>query len=204
MPDREKIFRGEFARFLLSLGMAAVVITVLGLYFINKLFNRPHTSPRVDFSQALKETLLTTEAPASPNTVRVFFTTNGRHLSAEVLELSRSLTPYERIDRLLTRLMKGPTNRYFEPVLPANVSLRAMYILEDRLVVDFSKELSQNFHGGLMAEMLAVYSIADTIILNVPEIKQVQILIDGEMRATLAGGIDLSAPLGANINLIRW
>jgi spore germination protein GerM len=79
-----------------------------------------------------------------------------------------------------------------------------MYILEDRLVVDFSKELSQNFHGGLMAEMLAVYSIADTIILNVPEIKQVQILIDGEMRATLAGGIDLSAPLGANINLIRW
>lgn len=194
----------DFARFLAALGAAAVIVTALGLYFIHRMTSRPLSMPRIDFSKALKETIVKAESPVSPNTARIFFTTDGRYLSAEAMELPRDLSAYERLSRIMERLLGGPTSRYFEPILPDGANLRGMYLLNDKLVIDFSKEISTNLHDGIVAEMLALYSIVNSVVLNIPEIRQVQFLIEGEERSTLGGEVDISAPLGANLNLIRW
>ena len=51
--------------------------------------------------------------------------------------------------------------------------------------------------------MMTIWSIVNTLVLNVPEIEAVKILIGGGEAETLAGHIDLSRPLRANMPLVR-
>ena len=52
-------------------------------------------------------------------------------------------------------------------------------------------------------ERLSIYSIVNSLILNVSEIQMVKILINGKDALTLAGHIDLRFPLKADMLLIR-
>jgi spore germination protein GerM len=61
--------------------------------------------------------------------------------------------------------------------------------------IDFSQELSQGHPGGPWAEMLTLRSIMQTVMTNVPEIKRVQMLIEGREVETLAGHVDIRRPL---------
>jgi len=202
--DDNKNKRGISIRFLITLGVAALALIVIGVYFVYRLFETPPPGSQLDFSQVMRQKLQVQESPVSPNTARIFFTTDGRHLSAEFMELSRDLTPYERITRLLNRLTRGPASKYFEPILPENTTLRGVYVVDDEAIVDFTRNLEKNFRGGIINEMLIVYSIVNTVILNVEGVTRVQILIEGEVKPSLGGEIDISAPLGANLNLVRW
>ena len=53
-----------------------------------------------------------------------------------------------------------------------------------------------------MTEMLAVYAIVNSVVLNVPEISAVGILINGGPLETLNGHVDLRRPLLADSSLI--
>lgn len=202
--DDNKNKRGDLLRFIIALGAAALVAAAIGVYFVYRLFETQPSGSQMDLSRVLQEKLKVQEALVSPNTARIFFTTEGRHLSAEFIQLSGELTPYERITRLLDRLTRGPVSKYFEPVLPEKTTLRGVYVVDDEAILDFSRDLEKNFQGGIVSEMLTVYSIVNTVILNVEGVRRVQILIEGEVKASLAGEMDISAPLGVNLNLIRW
>ena len=52
--------------------------------------------------------------------------------------------------------------------------------------------------AGSSTELLLAYGVVDSIILNCPEVKAVQILFGGREVSTLAGHLDLSRPLGLN------
>ncbi len=56
--------------------------------------------------------------------------------------------------------------------------------------------------GGSSEELLAVYAIVNSVVLNVLEIERVGILVGGEPVQTLNGHIDLTRPLPPNIDLI--
>ncbi len=204
MTDNDKKKGGDFLRFLVTIGAAALVVIILGLYSLHRIFEVGPSPSRLDFSHVITGRLLLSKAPVSPDTARVFFTTDGRHLSAEVVEIPEDLTLYQRTHRLLTRLLKAPESKYFQPVLPDDVKVRGLYLVDDAVTVDFSKGLTENFRGGIITEMLMVYSIVDTIVLNVQEVNRVQILIGGKVVPTLGGEVDISRPLGANLNLVRW
>ena len=51
--------------------------------------------------------------------------------------------------------------------------------------------------------MLTVYSIVNSLIINIPSIKQVKLLIDGSDIDTLAGHLDVQNPIPANMLIIR-
>ena len=196
--------RGNLLRFVIALGAIALVAAAIGVYFIYRLFETQSSASQMDLSRVLQGKLRVQEAPVSPNTARIFFTTDGRYLSAEFIELPGELTPYERITRLLDRLMRGPVSKYFEPVLPEKTTLRGVYVVDDEAILDFSRDLEKNFQGGIVGEMLAVYSIVNTVILNMEGVGRVQILIEGEVKSSPAGEMDISAPLGVNLNLVKW
>ena len=196
--------RQILVRFLITLAAFVLGASIVGVYFIYRLFEIRQTGTHADFSQVTQGKLKVGEAPVSPHTARIFFTTDGRHLSAEFFDLPEDLTPYERITRLLDRLIRGPKSKYFEPVLPDKTSLRGVYIVDNEAILDFSGDLGKNLPGGISPELLAVYSIVNTVILNVEGVNKVQILVEGETLPTLAGEIDISAPLGANPSLVKW
>jgi hypothetical protein len=56
--------------------------------------------------------------------------------------------------------------------------------------------------GGAWTEVLAVYSLVNTLVENFSDVKQVQILIDGNESETLAGHVDISRPLMSRIQLL--
>ncbi len=73
---------------------------------------------------------------------------------------------------------------------------------EDTLVVDFRESLVKNHPGGSSAEMATIYSLANTLTANFPEIKKVKILIEGKQRESLKGHIGLREAFYANNDMI--
>ena len=59
------------------------------------------------------------------------------------------------------------------------------------------------FPGGSTGEILTIYSIVDTLTLNFPEIKDVQILVEGRKKDTIAGHIDITTPLAPDKQIIK-
>jgi spore germination protein GerM len=87
--------------------------------------------------------------------------------------------------------------------VPPGTRLRQIYVLEDGTAyVDFSVDLRDGISGGSMEEILTVYSIVDSVALNVPEIQRVGILINGEPVESLNGHLDLRYPLSPDLSLI--
>jgi hypothetical protein len=68
--------------------------------------------------------------------------------------------------------------------------------------VDLSKEAAEGQREGSDAELLAVYSIVNSITVNFPSVPRVQILIDGHPAATLAGHVDISRPLPSDMTFL--
>lgn len=92
---------------------------------------------------------------------------------------------------------KGQTN-----VIPKKAKLRSVTVKDGVATVDFSKELQQNFSGGSTGEEMLVGSIVNTLT-DFPEVKKVQILIDGASVETLSGHLDLSEPLPRMTELLK-
>ncbi len=104
---------------------------------------------------------------------------------------------------VIQALIKGPQKGLLQTI-PADTKLRAIYITPDNVCyVDLSEAVSKNHPGGSNSEMLTIYSIVNSLILNVSEINRVKILIDGNEAPTLAGHVNLQFPLKAHMLLIR-
>lgn len=102
---------------------------------------------------------------------------------------------------VIMELVKGPHSDLISP-LPPGTQLRQLYIDGQGIAyVDFTAELRDRHPGGSNAELLAVYSIVDTLACNFEQIKQVKILVDGSEVDTLGGHIDLRRPLKPRLNL---
>jgi len=104
---------------------------------------------------------------------------------------------------IVEALIDGPRDALTRTI-PEGTILRAFHVLENGTAyVDLSKEIRENHTGGARSELMTVYSLVNSIVLNVTEVDAVKILIDGQEETTLAGHIDLRYPFTANMLLIR-
>ncbi len=125
------------------------------------------------------------------------------HLAAESRQIAQSESPSRKVRTLLDALLAGPREGLVRAV-PEGLSLRAAFVTGDRIAyVDFEKRPEAQLQMGAFSELLALYSIVNTLVLNLPEIEAVQILLDGREASTLAGHIDLTDPFKPNMLLIR-
>ena len=100
-------------------------------------------------------------------------------------------------------LLKGPQKGLLQ-TLPDGTALNALYVTPDKVCyVDFSGAVRSNHPGGSNSELLTIYSVVNSLILNIPEIDQIKILIDGNETSTLAGHIDLQKPVKAYMLIVR-
>ncbi len=116
----------------------------------------------------------------------------------KILPESRSLTwaqaDPDRIRQVVLALAEGSHQGYGR-VLPASTSVRAVFLSADGTAfLDLSSDLLGEFEPGIESETLAIYSIVDSIALNIPSVKRVQFLIQGQEVETLDGHADLTVP----------
>lgn len=109
----------------------------------------------------------------------------------------------KEIKAVLEELIKGPKDKNLSPTISPETEIRAVYIKDGIIYVDFSSSLREKHPGGTTGELLTIYSIVDTLLDNFPSYSRVQILIQGEPQATLVGHIDIRRPLSLNSDIIK-
>lgn len=86
--------------------------------------------------------------------------------------------------------------------IPAGTKLLGVFVSErNEAFVDLDSTVRTKHPGGSMNELFTVYTIVNAIAANLPDIQQVQLLIDGREVDTLAGHVDLRRPLRKNESL---
>ena len=136
-------------------------------------------------------------APIRTLIVEVYFPSaeeNG--LVAEAREIFATSAPGDRAKQIVADLISGPVTELAVRGLPRDTRLRQIYVLENGVAyLDFTDELRNGLGGGSNEELLAIYSIVDSVVLNVPEIRRVGILINSKPVDTLNGHMSLRRPL---------
>ncbi|MEW6320638.1 MAG: GerMN domain-containing protein [Acidobacteriota bacterium] len=91
----------------------------------------------------------------------------------------------------------------FASAVPAGSRLRGLFVSARReAFVDLDGGVRAAHTGGSRHELLTVYAIVNAITMNLPDVQQVQILVDGREVDTLAGHVDLRRPLRKNEELL--
>jgi spore germination protein GerM len=143
-------------------------------------------------------------APVQKSPVHLYFADrNSYFLMAEQRVVLHPADPVGLADAIVKALIKGPQKGLVKTI-PADTRLKAIFITPDgTCYIDLSEAVRKNHPGGSRSELLTLYSMVNSLVLNVPQIERVQILIDGNQAPTLAGHIDLQVPVKADMLLIR-
>jgi len=101
-------------------------------------------------------------------------------------------------------LVKGSANPSLPPLLPADTVVRSAFLLPDGTAfVDLGgPTLAGGWGTGTHRELMAIYSVVQTVTANFPEAKRVRILINDEPAETLAGHISLARALAPMPSLV--
>lgn len=135
------------------------------------------------------------EAPASPSflsdqnrrEIVLFFQESGsEYLGPErrKIFLTNSLT--DQAKQIVIELINGPQDADLLPTLPRETQVRGLYL--DRsgtAYVDLSAEVESLHPGGTAEEIGTIFSLVNSLTYNLPVIKRVHLLVDGEERETL-------------------
>lgn len=125
------------------------------------------------------------------------------YLSAETRSLSHSPGPAALARAIVEALIVGPASDRARTI-PEQTVLDGIYIDDVATAyVDLSAAVVDAHPGGAHSELMTVFSIVNSLILNVPQIKRVKLLVGGRDASSLAGHIDLRQPLTANMLIVR-
>lgn len=128
---------------------------------------------------------------------------NNSYLKSELRVMQQPRDPVEFGRAIVEALIEGPQKGLIRTI-PAGTQLSAIYIDANQVCyIDLSETVRKKHPGGTHSELLTIYSMVNSLILNVSEIKRVKILVEGNEAATLAGHIDLQFPFKAYMLLIR-
>ena len=98
-------------------------------------------------------------------------------------------------ERALEELIAWEGADTVSPV-PAEAGIREVWVSPGGIAyVDFDQAFYDFGGGGALGELHAVYGVVSTLVISFPEIRAVQIMIEGQQVDTLAGHVDLSRPL---------
>lgn len=132
-----------------------------------------------------------------------FSDADNRFLTAEYRTLGLSDTVTQRLTDIMEALIEGPRGP-LSPTMPAGTKVLALYVTQAGIAyVDFNRAITENHPGGTFSELLTIFSIVNTLALNIPQIEAVKILIEGREAKTLAGHIDIRHPFRPNMLIIK-
>jgi spore germination protein GerM len=136
-------------------------------------------------------------------TVTLYFSEEKEeYLAGEKREILNKGNAQEEAKEVIQELIKGPKGKLIR-TLPPRTKLLALRIDEKGVAeVNFDKTLSRDHPGGSSAEIMTVYSIVNSLTFNFPQIKEVQILIEGRGEG-ITGHLVMDRPMASKADLIK-
>jgi len=194
-----KLVSKRKGRFWLLL-VAAILLGFGASFFLGKLFlprsESVSPSSRVSDSISVQE--------AITRKVHLYFADRkGNYLQAEERKILAEDT-ISAIEAIIAALLEGPDDPKLVSTIPAGSRLLHIFVTDDGTAyLDFSSELSRLHPGGITAERLTLYTIVNSLVLNLEQVERVQLLFEGKPASTLSGHLDIRQAKTANLLLVR-
>lgn len=135
--------------------------------------------------------------------VTLFFSdADGLYLKAEKQVIEKG-DPATEAGSAIKALLNGPKDPKLAKTLPDGTKLLSVRINGTVATVDLSAEVITRHEGGSSGELQTIYSVVNTLAVNFPAIKEVQILVEGKKEDTIAGHIDITQPLGPDMKTVK-
>jgi len=140
---------------------------------------------------------LNAENKVAVRPVTLFFEGPDMLLVRETRDVALPENPAGALSIVARELLKGSANAGVPHIFPRDTVVRATFLLPDGTAfVDLGgNTLAQGWGTGSHEELMAVYSVVQTVTTNFPDAKRVRILINDEPAETLAGHVNLSRAL---------
>ncbi len=181
--------------YLALIGCAMLIAVGVGWY----LAKRSDPLPSYGIPAAGPETPVFQKRP-----VHLYFGgSQGRYLTAEQRIVDQPEDAVLAGKQMIEALIAGPREGGSR-TLPPDARIRAFFITDDSTAyLDFEADSFDHHPKGVGAELLSIYSIVNSLVLNVEAIRSVKILLGGQETATLAGHVDLSHAFKADMLWVR-
>lgn len=147
------------------------------------------------------------EAPLSPNlakenkvavrTVTLYYEAPTLMLVSERRDVALPENRAGALAIVVRELFKGSANASVPRLFPEDTVVRGAFLLPDGTAfVDLGgPTLAQGWGAGTHQELMAVYSLVETVTANFAEVTRVRVLVEGVPAETLAGHISLAKSL---------
>ena len=179
---------------------AAILVSVVAIFIGWRLGQRDRAPSEVDQPEMPQIEILEGETLSAA----LFFPGPGGRLFAEERELPAQADLVALSRAILDELLAGPVTEDLFPALPPEITVEWLHLSPTGVLfvdLEFSGEAPYPSWGSRQ-EMLAVYSVVNTLLANVPEIGSVVLLRNGQQRPTFAGHLDTSRPLLTNQQIV--
>jgi spore germination protein GerM len=186
--SRKKGKGGKFLVLLILIGIGASMVYLFRQEIVHSL------SPLLEKWNILEK---------KKEIVLYFSDRDGEYLIGEKRRITKKPDLKEEAKEAIIELIKGPREP-LTPTLPPRTKCLNLRLDEKGVaVVNFNKAFSKDHPGGSSAEIMTTYSIVNSLTLNFPKIKQIQILVEGKPIETIAGHLSLKQPISPNPSLIK-
>lgn len=177
--------------------LAAITLTVFGslIFLFVTLFDSlyPPVTGKGDKASARREKI----------PVMLYFSdANERFLVPEKRHIPKEKDTAGQAKEMVKALLEGSKTQLIN-TFPPHTELQSVKIEGDsKMYVSFNKSFVKNHPKGSTSEMATIYSLTNTLTANLPDIKEVTMLVDGKELSTIGGHVDTRRPFTNNKDLL--
>lgn len=184
-------------------GILTITVLAAGFFGLRFLLQKSDNSVQIEETDSKTQKAL--KANSSIENQLVFqYTADGFTLTKVALKIKVSKKAEKRYKEILEVYLKGPYEKKYQGFYDNKIKIKGTYVEKNILILDLSHSFADRFEGkSLNTTTVHLYSFVNSFLANNPDIKGIQILIDGQPQNTLNGWIDISNPLVMNRALIK-
>ncbi|HNX76049.1 MAG TPA: GerMN domain-containing protein [Candidatus Rifleibacterium sp.] len=135
--------------------------------------------------------------------LRIYFGVKGKDLlTSELRRVRKKTMLIAQARQIIETLLEGPVTGTMYQLLPREIKLRGLYFDSGTFIVDLSREFADLRVFGPTEQILAVYSLVNSLTELDPKAR-VKFLVNGSEPAAEDGHVDLSLPLTRIEKLIQ-
>lgn len=136
--------------------------------------------------------------------VRLYYESEQMLLTAEKRNVPLPESTAAAVPTVVRELIKGPVMPTSLRLFPPDTVVRATYLLPGGTVlIDLGgPTLTEGWGTGSHQELMAVYSLVQTVTANFAEAKSVRVLLNGTPSETLAGHVSVAKSLAPMPSLV--
>ena len=135
--------------------------------------------------------------------LHIYYGIKGKDkLESETKKVRKNSMRIGQARQIVNSLLEAPSNERLYRILPENLTLRGLFYDSGLFIIDFSREFNKIYSYGANEQVLAIYSIVNSITELDPKAK-VRFLINGTEPEGDEGHLDLSMQLSRLESIIE-